>query len=255
MFIDCHAHLDIPYATKTAIQEIIEGSKEKQVDHIVGVIGDPESYSHYQIQREFKNIIHVIGVQRGQALKEHSALISLLRNEIEANRPHAIGEIGLEYENLKNSTIRKKQQTLFKKQIQLAHEYNLPIVVHAGYSTDKDLVTILRGERASDLGGQIHCCRNGLEAIKEILEMDFFLSFGYPHIKEEHLIPSVLNTPIEQMLTETDSPYGLIGDPPRAKLLPADVVKITRKLAVMKEIEIKEFANQILQNARRLFKF
>jgi TatD DNase family protein len=255
MFIDCHAHLDIPYATKNAIQEIIKGARENKVTYIVGVIGDPDKYSHYHIQREFSNVIHVIGIQRGQALKDHSALISLLQNEIEANRPHAIGEIGLEYENLKNSAVRKNQRTLFKKQIQLAHEYNLPIVVHAGYGTDKDLVTILQEERAGDLGGQIHCCRNGLEAINHILDLGFFLSFGYPHITEEHLALSVLHTPVEQMLTETDSPYGLIGIPPKARLLPADVADITRKLALMKENEIEDFSSQVLRNARKIFKF
>jgi len=255
MFIDCHAHLDIPNATKAAMKEVIEGAKEKSVTHIVGVIGDPDRYPHYRIQAEFANIIHVIGIQRGQAMKDHSSMLYLLQNEIEAKEPHAIGEIGLEYSNTKNSSIRKKQQKLFRKQIQIAHEYDLPVVIHAGYGTDKDLVTILKEERAGDVGGQIHCCRNRLEAIKQILDMGFFLSFGWPHIEEDQLVSTVLNTPVERIHNETDSPYGLIGDPPRAKLLPANVVEITKKLALMKEMEITEFAKRILQNAREVFKF
>lgn len=255
MFIDCHAHLDIPNATKAAMKEIIEGAKEKSVTHIVGVIGDPDRYPHYRIQAKFANIIHVIGIQRGQAMKDHSSMLSLLRDEIEAKKPHAIGEIGLEYGDSKNSSVRKKQQELFRKQIRIAHEYNLPVVIHAGYGTDKDLVTILKEERAEDVGGQIHCCRNGLEAMKQILDMGFFLSFGWPHIEEDQLANTVLHTPVERIHSETDSPYGLIGDPPRAKLLPVNVVEIANKLAFMKEMEITEFAKRILQNAREVFRF
>lgn len=255
LFIDCHAHLDIPHATKPAIEEIVIRAKKNQVDFIVGVIGEPENYSHYHIQREFKNIIHVIGIQRGKALENHDKMISLLENEINLNKPHAIGEIGLEYEGINNPTIRKQQKNLFRKQIQLSHEYNLPIVIHAGYGTDKDLVSILNEERAGDLGGQIHCIRNGLDATKEILDLGFFLSFGYPHITEAHLSANVEQVPVERMLTETDSPYGLIGDPPKAKLLPEDVVKITKNLALMKGITVNEFSNKVIKNARQLFKF
>ena len=255
MFIDCHAHLDIPNATRVAMKEVIEGAKKKSVTHIVGVIGDPDRYPHYRIQAEFGNIIHVIGIQRGQAMKDHSSMLSLLRKEINARKPHAIGEIGLEYSSTKNSSVRKRQQELFRKQIQIAHEYNLPVVIHAGYGTDKDLVTILKEERAEDVGGQIHCCRNGLEAIKQILDMGFFLSFGRPHVEEDQLANSVLYTPVERIHNETDSPCGLIGDPPRAKLLPENVVEIAKKLALMKEMKMTEFAKRILQNAREVFRF
>jgi Tat protein secretion system quality control protein TatD with DNase activity len=54
----------------------------------------------------------------------------------------------------------------------------------------------------------------------------------------------VLNTPVERIHNETDSLYGLIGDPPKAKLLPANVVKVTKKLAHMKEMEVTEFAKR-----------
>ncbi|MFX1513212.1 MAG: TatD family hydrolase [Promethearchaeota archaeon] len=255
MFIDCHAHLNIPNATKAAMKEIIKGAKEKKVDYIVGVIGDPAMYPHYRIQYTFTNVIQVIGIQRGQAMNDHSSMLSLLRNEIESKKPHAIGEIGLEYVNTNDMLNRKRQQILFRAQIQLAHELDLPIVVHAGFGTDKDLITILKEERAGDTGGQIHCCRNDLETIKQILDMGFFLSFGRPHIEDDQLANSVLHTPVERIHNETDSPYGLIGDPPKAKLLPADVVEITKKLALMKEMEITEFAGIVMQNARELFKF
>ncbi|MHA1996119.1 MAG: TatD family hydrolase [Candidatus Hodarchaeales archaeon] len=255
LFIDCHAHLNIPNATKAAMQEIIRRAIRKQVNYIVGVIGDPDKFHHYQIQSEFTNVIHVIGIQRGQAMNDHTLMLSKLRKEIEGKRPHAIGEIGLEYTDQDNSFLRKKQQKLFRKQIQLAHEFDLPIVVHAGYGTDKDLVALLTDERADDLRGQIHCCRNGIDAIKEILNLGFFLSFGYPHTTNIQLAQSVRVTPVDRIHTETDSPYGLVGDPPRAKLLPGSVVEITKKLAEMKDMDPAEFAPRVLQNAKNLFKF
>lgn len=108
---------------------------------------------------ELENIIHVIGISRGHALEDQSQTKSLLEKEIERNMPHGIGEIGLDYtygfdklnEHEKN-TFKKKQQELFGRQIQIAKEIDVPIVVHAGYGTDKDIVKILKQEQAQDVG-------------------------------------------------------------------------------------------------------
>jgi TatD DNase family protein len=277
MFIDCHAHLifpsfpaevydmeiegEFPTSTKESIKKRIDEAKNKQVKHIVSVLSAPPVFSKYSLQIGFDSIIHVLGIQRGKAMENHSQLLSLLQNEIDRHKPHAIGEIGLEYESghedlSKSDSLlfKRKQQELFRKQIRLAKELNLPVVIHSGFGTDNDLISILNEERAEDIGGQIHCYRNKPDSLKELLNMGFYLSFGREHTIEDKLQQIVKKTPVERTLTETDSPYRLIGEPPRF-IAPKDVAQIARRLADIREIEVNEFANQVLRNAQELYKF
>ena len=199
LYIDCHAHLffspipaeaideditgEIPTPNMDFIGKMISNAKEKGVSHIVGVISNPNDFSSYQEQLELENIIHIIGISRGHALEDQSYTTSLLEKEIERKIPHGIGEIGLDYaygfdklnEHEKN-TIKKKQQG---SQIQIAKEIDVPIVVHAGYGTDKDIVKILKQEQAQDVGGQIHGYMSNEELVSELLDIGFYFSFGY----------------------------------------------------------------------------
>lgn len=277
MYVDCHAHVffspipeeaidediigEIPTPNMDFIGKMISNAKEKGVSHIVGVISNPNDFPRYQEQLELENIIHIIGISRSNALENQSHIISLLEKEIERKIPFGIGEIGLDYaygfdklkEHNKN-TIKKKQQELFERQIQIAKEFDVPIVVHAGYGTDKDIVKILKQEQAQDVGGQIHGYMSNEELVSELLDIGFYFSFGYLHTREEELKKIIEITPLERTLTETDSPYHLL-ESPKKFILPEDVVFITDEIANLKEIEPEVFTNQVMRNARELFRF
>jgi len=277
MYIDCHAHLffnpipvesidediigDIPTPSIEFISKMISDAKEKGVSHIVGVISNPSDLNRYQEQLEVENIIHVIGISRNNYNEDQSYLISILEKELERKIPHGIGEIGLDYlygldnftEEQKNP-VKKKQQKLFGKQIQIAKENDIPIVVHAGYGTDKDIVKILKKERAQEFGGQIHGYMSDIELVSELLDLGFYFSFGYIHSREEELKRIIGRTPLDRILTETDSPYHLLESPKRF-ILPKDIVLITNEIAILKEIEPKDFTEQVMKNAKELFRF
>jgi len=277
LYIDCHAHLffspipaeaideditgEIPIPNMDFIGKMISSAKEKGVSHIVGVISNPNDFSSYQEQLELENIIHIIGISRAHALEDQSHTTSLLEKEIERKMPHGIGEIGLDYaygfdklnEHEKN-TIKKKQQELFGSQIQIAKEIDVPIVVHAGYGTDKDIIKILKQEKAQDVGGQIHGYMSNKALVSELLDIGFYFSFGYMHTREEELKKILEITPLDRILAETDSPYHLTESPKRF-ILPEDVVLITDEIALLKEIKPEFFANQVMRNTKALFRF
>ncbi len=138
MYIDCHAHLFfnpihteaideditgvIPTPNTDFISKTISNAEEKGVSHFVGVISDPNNFPYYQIQLELENIIHIIGISRGNALGDQTHMFSLLEKEIETKIPQGIGEIGLDYEygfdklNIhEKNLMKKKQQELFGK--------------------------------------------------------------------------------------------------------------------------------------------
>jgi len=277
LHIDCHAHVffspipkealdkdivsEIPAPSMNFIDKMISNAKQKGVSHIVGVMSNPNNFPRYQQQIELEGILHVLGISRNNSLEDQSHLISLLEKEIERRTPNGIGEIGLDYiygfdklnEHEKNA-IKKKQQELFSKQIQTAKEIDVPIVVHAGYGTDKDIVKIIKQDHAQDVGGQIHGYMTNKEFVSELLDLGFYFSFGYYHSREEELKQIVEITPIERMLTETDSPYHLLESPKRF-ILPEDVVLISNEIAGLKGITASDFANQVMSNSRDLFRF
>ena len=277
MYVDCHAHLffrpipveafgkditgEIPTPTKDFISKMISNARVKGVALIVGVISNPNDLPRYQEQLELENIVNVIGISRGNALEDHSGMISLLEKEIERKIPHGIGEIGLEYEygfdNLnehEKTIIKKKQQELFRRQIQIARSIDVPIVVHAGYGTDEDIVKIIKQEQAQDVGGQIHGYMSNEKLVSELLDLGFYFSFGYLHSREEEFKKIIEITPLERILTETDSPYHLLESPKRF-ILPEDVILINYKIGALKEIKPEAFANQVRRNIRDLFKY
>ncbi len=277
MYIDCHAHIffspipkdaldkdivgEIPTPTIDFINRMVNNANEKGVSHIVGVISNPEDFPRYKEQLKLENIINIIGISRNKSLEDQGYSLSLLKKEIEINVPHGIGEIGLDYiygfdklnEHEKNK-IKSKQQELFAKQIRIAKEFDIPIVVHAGYGNDKDIVKILNQEKAHDLGGQIHGYMSNENLVFELLDQGFYFSFGYTHSREEELKRIINITPLERILIETDSPYHLFESPKRF-ILPEDVVLITKKIAKLKEIEPQDLANQVMKNCRVLFNF
>lgn len=130
----------------------------------------------------------------------------------------------------------------------------MPIVVHAGYGTDKDIVKILKKEQAQDVGGQIHGYMSNEELVSELLDIGFYFSFGYMHTREAELKRIIEITPLDRILTETDSPYHLLESPKRF-ILPEDLTLITEEIAILKEIKPEVFTNQVMRNTRELFRF
>jgi TatD DNase family protein len=280
VFIDCHAHLIIPPLPSealeqvevpidladynpayTSLEKIILQAQKNEVRYIVGVISHPEVLHHYPLQRQFRNVIHVLGISRGKAMEDQEKMINMLKDQIATEVPNAIGETGLEYQMGYNnpnkpaeSFFKKKQKALFIKQLEIAKEWHLPVVIHAGAGTDHDLLKILKKEQIESIGGQIHGCKMREDRIKELINMNFYISFGLEHTVEPRLQELVKMTPVENILTETDSPYRLIGTP-KHFIQPTDVAYITEKLADLKEMDLHDFKNQILQNARKLFNF
>ncbi|MBK5113882.1 MAG: TatD family hydrolase [Candidatus Heimdallarchaeota archaeon] len=260
MFIDCHAHLNNITSTENPLERVIDDAAKVGVDFIVGVISNPKSYSFYEQQLKFSNIISVLGIYSLPPDDVIDQKLTLLQNEIEENKPNAIGE--LFYTTVNDSARQKRIDELFRKQIQIAHQYDLPIVTCTGYSSSNDFLKLLKEEKAEILGGQIHCCRNSLNVVNSLLDMGFYLSYGSPPsmnlinpLDDERITELIKQTPLEHILTETDSPAGMIDEPPKPRYTPSKIPEIVKNLASVKEIDIEEFANIVLKNAQKLFDF
>ena len=144
-------------------------------------------------------------------LKQKEDLKRMLKNE----KVVAVGEIGLDY--YWNDENKDLQKQIFIDQIEIANEYNLPIVIHTREAI-MDTIDILKNKTDVKKKGVFHCCPQNRELIKEALKLGFYISFAGPiTFKSSKNAEEIVNmVPIDRLLIETDSPY-LSPEPNRGK--------------------------------------
>jgi TatD DNase family protein len=166
----------------------------------------------------------------------------------------AYGEIGLDYHY--NHSSPKEQRDRFREQIQVARELTLPVVIHTR-EAQEDTVTILREERASEIGGVFHCFSGDGSLAKEALDLGFYLSFsGILTFQNATPLREIAkNTPLDRILIETDCPY-LTPVPYRGKRNePVYVSQVAKQLAALHpKLSLDEVQRTTTVNAKRLFK-
>ena len=256
-FFDSHSHYN---DEKFDIdrEEIINKTKEEGITKFVCAGYDVSSSRlSYKIASEYSFIYSICGISPND-VPEHEKDVDNLVNEIEEiikndidKRIVAVGEIGLDYYwNKENKEIQK---ALFKKQIELANKYDLPIVIHTREAV-YDTIDMLK-ENNINKKGVFHCCPLNRELIKEALKLGFYISFAGPiTFKNSKNAEEIINmVPLEKILIETDSPY-LAPEPKRGTRNDSRNVKyIAQKIAEFKQIELEKVAKATYENAMRIF--
>lgn len=244
MFVDTHAH--IPVDKK---HEFIDNAINSDVKVIINASEDLEtSKTSILLSKEFPNVFACIGVHPSNAddfdLNDIKKFVELIEN----NKVVAIGEIGLDYYWTKDN--KEKQIEVFKAFLNLASEYNLPVVVHSRDAIN-DTINILK---EYDVKGVIHCFSGSLEVAREYLKLGFALGIGgVVTFKNSKLNEVVKKIPKENILLETDSPFlspePYRGKPNESKNIPIIAHCIAENLG----IDIKEVADITTANAKRIF--
>ena len=147
----------------------------------------------------------------------------------------AIGEIGLDFHY--DYSPRETQREVFRRQIRLARDVGLPIVVHTR-EADDETSAILEEEGARETGGVIHCFTGGHELARRALGLGLLISFsGILAFPRSEVIQAVAReVPEDRLLVETDAPF-LAPPPHRGKRNePAFVVEVARKLAALRGV-------------------
>ena len=164
----------------------------------------------------------------------------------------AIGEIGLDYHY--DYSPREIQHTVFRAQIRLARELDLPIIIHTREATD-DTFRILEEEGGTAIRGVFHCFTGDAAMADRVLRLGFYLSFAgiitFPRAIDLREVAAA--TPRDRLLSETDAPY-LAPAPYRGKRNePAYVSRVVETLAGLHGLPAGEMASQIHANFQQLF--
>jgi TatD DNase family protein len=165
----------------------------------------------------------------------------------------AIGEIGLDFHY--DYSPRDTQRAVFRRQIRLAREAGLPIVVHTR-EADDETAAILEDDGARETGGVIHCFTGGHELARRALALGFLISFsGILAFPRSDVIQQVAaQVPEDRLLVETDAPF-LAPPPHRGKRNePAFVVEVARKLASLRGASEQAIGEAARRNYARLFR-
>ena len=163
----------------------------------------------------------------------------------------SIGEIGLDY--YWNTENKEMQKQAFIKQIDLANELNLPIVIHSR-DASVDTIDIIKNHKVNKTG-IFHCCQLNQEMIRQALDLGYYISFAGPITfkNAKNAIPVVKMAPIDKILIETDSPY-LSPEPLRGRRNDCRNVKyVAQKIAEIKEMALEDVAKQTYLNAMKIF--
>jgi len=251
MLIDTHAHLNMP--DYTDLSEVLTRAEQADVKIIINVSFDlAASQKSLQLAQDIDNIYAAIGIHPHDAETVNDETLKFLKEKSSLPKVVAIGETGLDY--YKNLSPKEAQKEAFRKQLALAQEVNLPVIVHSR-DAHKDSFLILKEENKGNLRGVMHCYAAGLEYLQDFIDLGFYFSFGGPvtYPKANDLRETVKAVPLERLLLETDSPY-LTPQAYRGKRNEPAYLKLTaEKIAEVKGISYEELAFQTTKNARALF--
>ncbi|WP_265446820.1 TatD family hydrolase [Acetivibrio straminisolvens] len=253
MLFDSHAHYDNKRFNEDRF-EIIKKAYDSGVTYILNASADMASAEEtITLTCKFDFVYGAVGVHPHSAAEMDENDIAKLKNFAKEDKIVAIGEIGLDY--YYDFSPREQQRLWFAKQINLAKELNLPIIVH-DRDAHKDVLDIIKSEQARDVGGVFHCYSGSVEMLRDVLDNNFCISVGgtltFKNAKKA--VEVVERVPLDRLLIETDCPY-LTPEPHRGKRNDSSYVRlVAEKIAQIRGISFEEVAETTTNNAKRLFR-
>jgi TatD DNase family protein len=261
MFIDSHAHLEGEQFDSDR-ELVISRARESGVETILA-IGNGETPENVacgiRLAEQYDFIYASFGIHPHEAAFANDAFFAEMRQLAKHSKVIAWGEIGLDY--YYDHSPRDVQQRVFLKQMELAQEAKLPIIIHCRPSEgsenawDECLTLIQQHWASSGLGGILHCFTGTAEHAKRALDMGFMISFAgnitFP--KAQQIRDAAKTVPLDRMLIETDSPF-LAPIPHRGKRNePGFVRETARQIGELLGRSAEDIGAETARNFYRFF--
>ena len=250
MFFDTHAHYD-DEAFDADREELLAAMPENGV----GLILDPgcdvkSSERALALAGRFGHVYAAVGIHPEELSGRQEGDLERIAELAKDPRCRAIGEIGLDY--YWDASRKEEQKALFIRQLELALERDLPVIVHDREAHGDCLEIVSRFE---GLRGVFHCYSGSAEMAEQLLRRGWYLGFDGPvtYKNARKALEVLVICPPERMLIETDSPY-LSPVPMRGKRNDSrNLQYVVRKIAEIKGMTEQQVAAVTEENGRRLF--
>lgn len=250
MFFDTHAHYDNDDFDKDRYQ-LLDSLEAGGVSLVLNPGCDRRtSEQAIELAEKYDFIYAAVGWHPHDAKSFDGGSTELIRGWARHPKVKAIGEIGLDY--YRNLSERDVQRAVFARQMELARQLNLPVIIH-DRDAHAECMDIIGGYPA--VTGVFHCYSGSAEMAKRVLDMGWYLSFtGAITFKNARkAIETIKLAPLERIMIETDCPY-LAPEPHRGKRNDSrNLVYIAQVIADIKGLPADEVAACTMENGKRFF--
>jgi len=257
--IDTHAHLNFE-AFQSDYQQAIQRALKNNVRSIINVGSNFEtSEKAVEIAKEHNECCAAVGLHPIH-VKDEDFNVNKYTEFIRVNIDYikAIGETGLDFYH--SDKEKEEQIKVLKQHIELAQEFDLPLILHCRGSKENskdaylELLKILNSSES--IVGVMHCFLGDWQIAQEFLNLGLYIGFTgiitFKNVNKE-LLDVVKNIPLDRILVETDCPY-LSPEPHRGERNESSYVVLTaQKIAEIKGISLKEMDEITTVNAKKLF--
>ncbi len=257
MLIDVHCHLTgDEYEELGGVDAVLQRAIAEGVTRMICSGYDIESsFAAKELSEKYPEIYFCAGFHPSELNKYKDGDMERLRSLCAHEKCVAVGEIGLDY-HFEDNPAKELQRELFVRQLEIANEAGLPVVLHSRDAAEETLKILRANRELLSLGGLMHCYSYSAEMTKDFLELGLSFSFGGPSTfkNAKKVVESVRRIPAHRILSETDCPY-LTPVPFRGVFpnQPKNVRYVVENMAKLREENEEALKNQLWQNAKTLF--
>lgn len=253
MIIDSHAHYD-DEAFDCDREELLNRLPEKGIGLVVNASASIETAKDILgLMDKYAHVYGTMGVHPSETGPLTEEDIQWLYQQCQHAKVVAVGEIGLDY--YWDTPDRDIQKKWFIRQIEMARDVQLPLVIHSRDAA-ADTLDIMKTMDTESIGGVIHCFSYGKEMAREYLNMGFYLGVGgVVTFKNARKLKEVVEyTPMDRIVLETDCPY-LAPVPFRGKRNSSfNLPYVAEEIAQIKGMSVDEVIRQATENTRKLYR-
>ncbi len=255
MIFETHAHYDDEKFDADRVELLSHLLRENNIGNIVNVgatfKGCKESLA---LAEAYNDVYAAIGIHPEEIDEINEDVIHWLRKNASNPKVVAIGEIGLDYYWVKEEEQREKQRLWFERQMDLAEEVNLPVIIHSRDAAEDTLNTI-RKYNNRHVKGIVHCYSYSKEIALEYVKMGWYIGVGgvvtFKNAKK--LVETVEAIPLEAIVLETDCPY-MAPVPHRGERNSSIFLShVAEKIAEIKGVSVEEVEKVTYQNALTIY--
>ena len=252
MLIDTHSHIYLPEFDTDRADMLIRAENEGVKQILMPAIDNDTHLAMLKTEEDFPGkCLAMMGVHPCSVNEGYRREFKIVREYFEKRRFVAVGETGLDF--YWDKTFTNEQYESFQLQIELAKQYDIPVVIHSRNSIDECIKVITENQNGK-LKGVFHCFSGNEKQAKEIIELGLFLGIGgVLTFKNSGLDKVMGNIDMKNIILETDAPY-LAPVPFRGKRNECSYLKyVVEKLSEIKNVSKEEIENITSKNAKELF--
>ena len=254
MIFESHAHYDDSKFDDDR-EELLSSMQENGIEKIINIGCSIDSCkSTLELTKQYPFVYGAMGIHPSDIGDLNEDTFLWLKEQVKKEKVVAVGEIGLDYYWDKEEEVQKNQRIRFRRQLELAKESNLPVIIHSRDAA-ADTMEIMKEAHVQGIKGVIHCFSYSKEQAQEYVKMGYYIGVGgVVTFKNSRVLKEVVKViPLEHIVVETDCPY-LAPTPHRGKRnSSAYLPLVIEEIAKLKGITAEEVENATYENAQRLY--